>query len=93
MKKFRFKRFFKLILSCIAITYVFGIFINQQKVLNSYNKEQKYITGKIEEQKEYKQELSSLKENVNTPEYIEDIAREKLDMYLPNERVYIVINK
>ena len=33
------------------------------------------------------------KENVNSPEYIEEVAREKLDMYLPNERVYIDMNK
>ena len=29
----------------------------------------------------------------NSNEYIEQIAREKLDMYLPNERVYIDIGK
>ena len=33
------------------------------------------------------------KENVNSTEYIEEVAREKLDMYLPNERVYIDISK
>ena len=27
------------------------------------------------------------------PEYIEEMAREKLDMYLPNERVYIDTSK
>ena len=34
-----------------------------------------------------------MKENINSPEYIEEIAREKLNMYLPNERVYIDIGK
>ena len=33
--------------------------------------------------------LNEEKSNVNSPEYIEAIAREKLDMYLPNERVYV----
>ena len=28
-----------------------------------------------------------------TSQYIEEVAREKLDMYLPNERVYIDISK
>lgn len=93
MKNFKFKRLFKLILGSVIAIYVLCIFINQQKVLNSYNKEQKYVAEKIQEQTEYKQELSSMKENVNSPEYIEEIAREKLDMYLPNESVYIVINK
>ena len=31
--------------------------------------------------------------NINSKEYIEEVAREKLDMYLPNEKVYIDINK
>ena len=39
--------------------------------------------------KSYKQSLKALKENIDSPEYIEEIAREKLGMYLPNERVYI----
>lgn len=93
MKNFKFKRLFKLILGSVIAIYVLCIFINQQKVLNSYNKEQKYVAEKIQEQTDYKQELSSLKENVNSLEYIEEIAREKLNMYLPNESVYVVINK
>ena len=38
---------------------------------------------------EYQDKLNEEKSNVNSPEYIEAIAREKLDMYLPNERVYV----
>lgn len=93
MKSFKFKRLFKLILGSIAAIYVISVFINQQKVLNSYNKEQEYVAEKIQEQTEYKQELSSLKENADSLEYVEAIAREKLDMYMPNEQVYIVVNK
>ena len=33
------------------------------------------------------------KSNLNSKEYIEKIAREKLDMYTENERVYVDINK
>ena len=39
------------------------------------------------------EELVSTKDNVNSKEFIEQMAREKLDMYLPNERVYIDISK
>ena len=42
-----------------------------------------------EEAEEIKQELADTKEHLDSKEYIEDVAREKLDMYLPNERVYI----
>ena len=47
----------------------------------------------IDKEKKNKEELLELKNNINSPEYIEQIAREKLDMYLPNERVYIDISQ
>lgn len=77
----------------IAIVYVSITFINQQKSINAYNNEQENLRRKIKEQKEYNQTLLATKENVSSPEYIEELAREKLDMYLPNEKVYIDINK
>ena len=47
----------------------------------------------LEEKMATKEELRAMKENVNSTEYIEKIAREKLGMYLPNEKVYIDIGK
>lgn len=75
------------------IAYVSGTFINQQKTLNSYKNEQELLNKKITEQEQTKEELLSTKENITSTEYIEQIARDKLDMYLPNERVYIDTSK
>lgn len=75
------------------LLYVSITFINQQKSLNTYNREQLALKEKIEEQEEYHASLLVTKENISSPEYIEQLAREKLDMYLPNERVYIDVNK
>ena len=47
--------------------------------------------GLTEEEK--KEKLLETKSNINSKEYIEQVAREKLDMYLPNEKVYIDISK
>ena len=41
------------------------------------------------EKEEYQETLANKKANINSKEYIEQVAREKLDMYLPNERIYI----
>ena len=76
-----------------VILYVSITFINQQKSLNAYNSEQIALKEKIEQQEEYKESLLQTKENISSPEYIEQLAREKLDMYLPNERVYVDISK
>lgn len=84
------KLYKKLCIIGISI-YVICIFINQQKTLDSYNNRKKYYSEQIQEQKDYNETLLSLKDNANSPEYIEEIAREKLDMYLPNEKVYIDI--
>lgn len=77
----------------IVILYVSITFINQQKSISAYNNEQENLKNKIKEQKEYNQTLLTTKENISSPDYIESLAREKLDMYLPNEKVYIDINK
>lgn len=83
----------KSIIFIFILLYAFITFISQQKTINSYKTEQAYYEEKIQEQKEYNQTLISTKENINSPEYIEQIAREKLDMYLPNERVFVQTNK
>lgn len=77
----------------IVILYVSITFINQQKSISAYNNEQENLKNKIKEQKEYNQTLLTTKENISSVDYIESLAREKLDMYLPNEKVYIDINK
>lgn len=92
-KKFNKGKLIKILLLSAASVYVIGVFIAQQKTLNSYKTEQSYLTSQIQDQKEQKEELLSIKDNVNSPEYIEAMARDKLGMYLPNERVYIDINK
>ncbi len=77
----------------VFVIYISVIMFNQQKTINSYNAQQEYYSEKIEKAKEYNQILISEKSNLNSEEYIEKIAREKLDMYSENERVYIDINK
>ena len=78
----------KLIFIAILIYAIITI-INQQKILNIYSEQEQTLATQIAEAKEYQEKLNKEKDNVNSAEYIEAIAREKLDMYLPNERVYV----
>ena len=87
------KKHFLKILLLIVIIYVASIFISQQKMINAYSLEVKNYESKIEDEKNTNKELLAMKENLDSTEYIEKIARDKLDMYLPNERVYIDIAK
>ena len=87
------KKIVKIIVILILVIYAILTFINQQKTLNQYKSEASTYSEQLETAKETNSELQKTKENVNSTEYIEEVAREKLDMYLPNERVYIDISK
>lgn len=79
----------KKIIFIVISVYAIVTFIKQQKILNSYKVQAASLKTQIAEATEYQEQLNKEKENVNSSEYIESVAREKLDMYLPNERVYV----
>ena len=79
----------KRIILVLVIFYAIITFINQQKVLNNYNAQVNSLKIDIAEAQKKQEELNNQKENVNSLEYIEALAREKLGMYMPNEKVYV----
>lgn len=87
MKKNK-KLYQKLLILGICL-YVIFVLVDQQKTLNQYTTNSNELASQIEEQKEYKEELAKKKEDVTSLDYIEQTAREKLDMYYPNERIYV----
>ena len=86
MKK---KKLYKRLLIILVLIYAIFTLANQQKVLNQYSKNSEELANKIEEQQAYNNQLLAEKENVDSKEFIEQMAREKLEMYYPNEKVYI----
>ena len=79
----------KKVIFIVILVYAVITIIKQQKILNSYTVQEKNLKVEISEAKERQEQLNNEKENVNSLEYIEKLAREKLGMYLPNERVYV----
>lgn len=77
----------------LLVVYVIFTTIKQQTKITSYNKDISYYTSQKEELDRKKEELITTQKNVNSEEYIEKVAREKLDMYYPNETVYIDVSK
>ena len=81
----------------IALIIWIVMLIKQQLNISQYKDEIKGLSSKIEvaesELNQNKQNLEQEKKNTDSLEYIEKLAREKLGMYLPNERVYIDSNK
>ena len=87
MKKNK-KIYIKLLIFIISLYAIFTL-ISQQNTLNQYSKNSQELSQKIEEEKQEKEELAKKKEDVNSLEFIEQTAREILDMFYPNEKVYI----
>ena len=83
------KKLLKRILILIIAGYAIFTLVNQQKTLNQYSDNTEELNTQIAEAQEKKDELTKEKENVNSLEFIEQTAREKLDMYYPNEKVYV----
>ena len=85
--------FIKKIIFILVLFYAIITFFKQQKILNNYKRQSKNLDTQIAIATEKQAKLNEEKNNVNSEKYIEAIAREKLDMYLPNERVYVDYEK
>lgn len=84
--------------NCLIVAFIIWIvvLIRQQLNIVQYKEQIKTLSSKIEvaeeELNQNKQNLEEEKKNTESLEYIEKLAREKLGMYLQNERVYIDSN-
>lgn len=78
----------KLILLAV-IGYVGYTLITQQMTFNKYDKEYAYYENKYFQEQDRNTNLQNEKENINSDEYIEKVAREKLGLVMPNETIYI----
>ena len=83
------KKILRNLLIIAIIIYVAFVLIDQQKTLNEYSKNTEELNQQIASEKQTNEDLNQQKDNVNSLEFIEEMAREKLDMYYPNERVYV----
>ena len=88
-KKIKFNR----ILIIGIVIYVAYTFISRQQILIGYKKEEQHYQELIEQVQQSNSELLEKTNNIDSTEFIEEMARDKLGMYLPNERVYIDISK
>ena len=83
------KKLLRNVLIIAIAIYIIYVLVNQQKTLNEYSETTEQLQQQIAEEESNKEELNKKKEDVNSLEFIQEMAREKLDMYLPNERVYV----
>ena len=87
------RKLFKKLIVLGLLVYVCFVFVSQQSDLSTYKKQCKYYEEQIATEYKNKEELLKQKNNAESDEFIEQIAREKLNLYKPNEIVYIEVGK
>ena len=82
----------KFLFVCL-IFFSFIVFLNtyneQSELLGKKNKDLKIIKNEIKEEKQYSEKLLEEKKSLNPNEMIEKMARAKLGMVRPGEKVFV----
>ncbi len=89
MRKFNNNKWFSKLILLGVVGYVGYTLIAQQITFNKYDKEYAYYENKKVEEEYRNQDLLNEKDNINSDDYIEKIARDKLGLVMPNETIYI----
>ncbi len=79
----------KILAIIVIIIYVVLLITEQQYVLNEYSQTVEELNVEIAKEIEINADLQSQKESIDSLDFIEEVAREKLDMYRANERIYV----
>lgn len=86
-------KFLKRLLSTLVITvlvlYAGCVLIEQEKQISSLKKEKEKYASFIDEASLKTEELKEIKNKMNTDEYIEQYAREKLGLVMPYEIIFV----
>lgn len=81
------------VFSILFVSYFVYTVFDQQIQINKYNSQIDMFTNEIEAKELETQYYKSQKENINSVEYIEDVARENLGYVKPYEKIFIDTNK
>lgn len=85
---------FKIGLIVLVVLVIHSLFISaeQQQIFNTKENDIKEIQAKIQEEKDTKEKLMELEKILDTDEYVEEVAREKLGMVKPGEKVFVDVD-
>ena len=88
MKDFLHKLFSTLMIAAMFF-YLGGVLIKQEKELRTIENEKKQYQALLDEANMKTEELKQVKSRINTDEYIEEYAREKLGLVMPYEIIFM----
>ncbi|MBQ8300015.1 MAG: septum formation initiator family protein [Clostridia bacterium] len=88
MKDFLYKLFSTLMIAALVF-YLGGVLIKQERELRIIENEKKQYQALLDEANMKTEELRQIKSRLNTDEYIEEYAREKLGLVMPYEIIFM----
>ena len=83
------KRLLKTILVVAIFMYFCVVLAKQEISFQKYNRELSNYNTLIAEEEMKHEQLVNTKRHISSDEYIEEVAREKLGLVMPNEIVFI----
>lgn len=81
------------LLVALFLIYFTITFIDQQNLIRIKSNEIKAVEQKIADEKKVNEELKKRKEIINSDEYVEKVAREKLGMVKNGEKIFVDTNR
>lgn len=78
--------------AAVALYFIY-VLIWQQVAISNKNSEIEELRMQVNSASEESERLKQEVENLNDPEYLERVARERLGLVRPNERVFVDSNK
>ena len=78
------------ILLILLLAYMIYSLINVRQEISAAKAEVEILTEQLAEQEQYNTELSNAIENRDNPDFVEDIAREKLGLVSPHDRGFYI---
>ena len=74
----------------ILLAYLIITLVNVRQQIGDAHAAIETLTEQVNDQTQAKTELSNAIENRNDPSYLEDVARERLGLVAPNDRVFYI---
>ena len=78
------------IVALLLMAYMIFLLVGVREKIADAKDEAQTLSQQISEQTQTNTELSNAIENRDDPSFIKDIAREKLDLVSPNDRVFYI---
>ena len=78
------------ILLVLILAYMVFMLVSVRQEIAAAKTEGDSLTEQVSEQLQYNTELSNAIENRDNPDFVEDIAREKLGLVSPHDRVFYI---